>query len=38
LDCIKVYLDFNYNFTLVLTEKNKKIVFFLISKPVNQPI
>jgi len=29
LDCIEVYLDFNYNYNLVLTEKeNKKIVCF----------
>jgi len=24
LDCIEIYLDFNYNYNLVLTEKNKK--------------
>jgi len=24
LDCIKVYLDFNYNYNLVLTEKKNK--------------
>jgi len=29
LDCIKVYLDFNYNYILVLTEKKiKKLYFF----------
>jgi len=29
LDCIKIYLDFNYNYNLVLTEKiNKKKYFF----------
>jgi len=27
-DYIKVYLDFNYNYNLVLTEKNKKNIFF----------
>jgi len=31
LDCIKIYLDFNYNYNLVLIEKNKKkIIYFLI--------
>jgi len=29
LDYIKIYLDFNYNYNLVLTEKSKKIVFFV---------
>jgi len=29
LDCIKIYLDFNYDYNLVLThKKNKKISIF----------
>jgi len=37
LDCIEVYLDFNYNYNLVLTKKNFKNYIFLI-KRAREPI
>jgi len=38
LDCIKVFLDFNKKYNLVLIEnKNKKLSFFLIESG-SQPV